>query len=195
VSAQPDKPYLTDTWGPMRAPARWYFSAERVLCWPGDAIHRLYAALDGDGRVRAVGIESGSWGPDDVLDLHRAGPIPEDEAVAHVAAFSGQIGTLAFGLDLRAYVRERPAGPPRLLWVGEGTEATLEPTSTALPAGAQLHIWHSLFHICSPEGDDNRVLADLNAPILRRLLGRFAEQFGPLTETEGRNVTQTGIAP
>lgn len=185
---------MTDTWGPMRAPARWYFSAERVVRWPDDAIRRLYAALDDDGRVRTVGIESGSWGPGDVLDLRRAGPVGEDEAIAHVKAFSGQIGTLAFGLDLRVYVRARPTGPPRLDWVGEETEATLEPTSTVLPAGAQLHIHHSLFQARSPDGADNGELADLNAPILRRLLARFAQQFGPLTDTEGRNVTETGIA-
>ena len=120
-------------------------------------------------------------------------PVSEDEAVAHVTAFSGLIGAMAFGLDLRVHVRERPAGPPRLHWVGEETEATLEPASAAFPASAQLHIWHSLFHPRSPDGDDNGVLADLNAPILRRLVARFAQQFGPLTETEGPNVTETGI--
>jgi hypothetical protein len=186
-------PYLMDTWGPMRSPASWYFAAKRVDSWPQDALRRLYGALAPDGRVRAIGIEAAEWGADDTLRLAPEHPVTEAEAIAHADAFSAEIGTLAFrhrATPLRPRRGQRCAGSAQGV---KETEVTLVPDSSAVPASARLQIWHSLFHPRSPDGLDNDVLAELNAPILRSLLARFAESFGPLEETEGPRVTPDGI--
>jgi hypothetical protein len=188
--------YLHDTWGPLKYAARWCFSASRIALWPEEAIHRLYRALEDDGRVRAVRIESGDFRAGDVLDLvshERA--IPVGEAVAHALAFSGEIGTLALELELRAYVRKVVGGPPQLAWVGEGTEATLMPAAPPLAAEACLHLWSTLFRPRSPDGLDNDELYRLNAPILTRLIHRLDKELGSLAEFEGAGVCETGFVP
>jgi hypothetical protein len=188
--------YRCDTWGPLKSAATWYFRASRVQAWPEDAIRRLYRTLGEDARVRAVHIESGDFRPGDVLHLAPAGgTVPVDAALAHAAAFRGAIGTLAFDLEIRAYVCAIAGGAPALAWVGEGTEATLMPDAPPLEADARLNLWHSLFRPRSPQGADNEALYRLNAPILAGLLRRFAEEFGLLVEYEGAGVTEAGFRP
>lgn len=189
-------PYLQDTWGPLRAEASWGFDAMDIAGWPERPIQHLYRALGDDAGVRAVVIESGDFGRGDVLELApSSGVVSEADAIAHVRAFSGDIGTLAFKLILRAHVRRRPSGPPEPAWVDEGTEATLLPGSGALRAEARLILEHSLFRPVSPTGISNAELYGLNAPILRRLLERFAAEFGRLVEFEGPGVGPAGFAP
>lgn len=186
--------YVQDTWGPLRAEASWAFDAMDVAGWPQRSIQHLYRALGDDACVRAVDIESGDFGPGDVLELApAAGVVSEEAAIAHVGAFSGEIGTLAFELLLRAYVRRVPNAPPELAWVDEGTEVTLLPGNGAMRAEARLILEHSLFRQTSPTGLANDELYRLNAPILQRLLERFAAEFGPLVEYEGPGAVPTGF--
>ena len=189
-------PYVQDTWGPLRAEASWAFDAMDIAGWPERPIHHLYRALGDDARVRAVEIESGDFGPGDVLELAPAsGVVSEEDAIAHVRAFGGEIGTLAFKLLLRAYVRRTPSAAPEPAWVDEGTEVTLLPGNGAMRAEARLILEHSLFRPTSPTGLANAELYRLNAPILQRLLERFAAEFGRLVEYEGPGAGPTGFEP
>ncbi|WP_394849987.1 hypothetical protein LZC95_21335 [Pendulispora brunnea] len=189
--------YVRDTWSLLEYQVGWCFnSPETDEAWPGESLRRFYRALGEYGRVRAVRIESGEYYHGDVFNLCPENrTISFDEAMAHLRAFRGELGTVVLELELRVFVRLVENRPLEIAWVGERTEGIFYPTGPHSNAHFWFKLGHTLFRAHSRDGADNSELAHLNAPVLRQILERFKLEFGPADEYDGEDVTLDGFEP
>ncbi|WP_394849986.1 hypothetical protein LZC95_21330 [Pendulispora brunnea] len=193
----PLKTYVRDTWGLLEYPVGWCLrSPQNEEAWPEESLRRFYRSLGEDARVRAIRIESCEHYQGDVFNLApSSGIVTFTEAISHIRAFRGELGTIVLELELRVFARSKESGPLEMVWVGDRTEGVFSPASQYSQARFWFEIGHTLFRPHSRDGMDNRELARINAPILRGMLERLQQEFGPPSEYEGDGVTSDGFEP
>ncbi|MEQ1572506.1 MAG: hypothetical protein ABMA64_43200 [Myxococcota bacterium] len=149
----------------------------------GALVGQLLAALDGFARPRWAILDGGptdGWS-DEVTTS-------DPHAVAHaIARAPVPVQSAQVRLDLLAWARQRPDGPPELGWMRDLADLDL-----ALEPDGYVALWlgHTLFVPGNLNGPPNDTLYALNAPLLADALATLAAR-GPLVDASGLD----GVGP
>lgn len=184
--SEPELIPVLDTWRNWSHAGSWQFR----LSAPGDnaqhaaQIEALLEALQDlvrPARITLDGSAQDGWSQ----ELSRGTEPPDaftERLLGAIREAPVPVRSATLALDLKAWARTAPGGPPELGWLARlaTLDLSLEPEGYAA-----LWLHHTLFVPGRLHGDSNDTLATLNAPLLSEILQVLASLAGPLEEVSG----------
>ncbi len=201
-SMEPGPPYptiepLLDTWGNRSYAGAWVATPAYGALTALGSMHAYQELF-----VRTFATFEGLLRPTELrLSSHVEDPAPYAQMLTHegqdwsafrsavldaIAAFRGDIYLMDCEVEVCAFARtaEHPDQPVRG-WMNLGDYLTIRAGKEEPEGVVTLSVGHTLFHPGEGRGTLNRVLYDLNQPLLESALRRLEQQVGPISETDG----------